>query len=100
MYQTCISKEKKNTRDECPWPYLFRLLGKGKELENFTAPFKSSLTTMSTSLFCRTLECLQTPLEDVPYVTHGKYPVYTCNQPHHNCIPSEIMLHVLTGLWV
>lgn len=37
-----------------------RLLGCGSELENFTAPFRSSLTTMSISLFCRTLECLWT----------------------------------------
>ena len=46
--------------EERPGAYLLRLLGCGSELENFTAPFRSSLTTMSISLFCRTLECLWT----------------------------------------
>ena len=46
--------------EERPGTYLLRLLGCGSELENFTAPFRSSLTTMSISLFCRTLECLLT----------------------------------------
>ena len=56
-----LCKEEKHwLKKKAPAPYLLRLLGQGKELANFTAPLKSSDTTMSISLFCRTLECLQT----------------------------------------
>lgn len=39
-------------------PYLLRLFGQGKLLENLTSPDKSSETTISSSLFCRTFVCL------------------------------------------